>query len=231
MIIFYVVSLLKEGMIFVTSDNNLKFYTIGEEIANSIIHGVGAMLAIAACVILIVSAAIRGGAIRVVSASIYGASLVIMFTMSTLYHALTNDKAKRVFRVFDHTSIFLLIAGTYTPVALITLRGKLGWTIFSIVWGISVLGIVLNSISVEKFKKISLIAYIAMGWCALVPLYSLMQKLTRGGVIFLIIGGVLYTIGVIFYKLKKIKYMHSVWHLFVLGGAIMHYFCVQLYVI
>lgn len=231
MIIFYVVSLLREGMIFVTSDNRVKFYTVGEEIANSVTHGVGALLAIAACVVLIVSAAIKGGAIRVVSASVYGASLIIMFTMSTLYHALTNDRAKKVFRVFDHTSIFLLIAGTYTPVALITLRGKLGWAVFGIVWGISVIGIILNSVSVERFKKLSLLAYVIMGWCALIPVYQLMQKLTRGGIIFLVVGGSLYTIGVIFYKLKKIRYMHSIWHLFVLGGAIMHYFCIQLYVI
>lgn len=208
-----------------------KSYTIKEEIANSIIHGVGALLAIAACVLLIVFASIKGGALRIVSASIYGASLIVMFTMSTLYHALTNPKAKKVFRVFDHTSIFLLIAGTYTPVALITLGGALGWTIFGIIWAISILGIVLNSISIEKFKKFSMVAYIAMGWCIVLAFYPLMQKMSKGGIIFLLIGGALYTIGVVFYKLKHIKYMHSIWHIFVLAGAIMHYFCMQLYVI
>ena len=208
-----------------------KFYTIGEEIANSVTHGVGALLAIAACVILIVTASIRGGALRVVSASIYGASLIIMFTMSTLYHALTNEKAKNVFRVLDHTSIFLLIAGTYTPIALVTLRGKMGWTIFGVVWTISVVGIVLNSISIEKFRKFSMMLYIAMGWCVLLVGYKLMQELAQRGLMLLVIGGVLYTVGVIFYKLKKIHYMHSIWHVFVLAGAIMHYFCIQLYVI
>ena len=208
-----------------------KSYTIKEEIANSITHGVGSLLAIAACVLLIVFAAIKGGALRIVSVSIYGASLIVMFTMSTLYHALTNKKAKKVFRVFDHTSIFLLIAGTYTPVALVTLRGALGWTIFGIIWAISIVGIVLNSISIEKFKKFSMIAYIAMGWCIVLAFYPLMQKLSREGIIFLLIGGALYTIGVVFYKLKRIRYMHSIWHAFVLAGAIMHYFCVQLYVI
>ena len=231
MIIFYVVSLLKEGMVVVTSDNKLKFYSVGEEIVNSVTHGVGSLLAIAACVILIVTAAMKGGAMRVVSASVYGATLIMMFTMSTLYHALTNDRAKRVFRVFDHTSIFLLIAGTYTPVALVTLRGKIGCTVFGIVWGISLIGIVLNAIDIERFKKVSVLSYIIMGWCSLLTFYQLLKTITKGGIIFLIVGGALYTVGVIFYKMKKVRYMHSIWHLFVLGGAIMHYFCIQLYVI
>lgn len=208
-----------------------RLYTTGEEIANSITHGLGALLAIAACVVLIVSASIRGGALRIISSAIYGSSLIIMFTMSTLYHALTNKKAKKVFRVFDHTSIFLLIAGTYTPVALITLRGKLGWTVFGIVCFISIIGIVLNSISIEKFKRFSMVLYIAMGWCVLFIVRDLIQQLNIKGLIFLVVGGILYTVGVIFYKLKKIHYMHSVWHMFVLAGAIMHYFCIQLYVI
>ena len=208
-----------------------KFYTVGEEIANSITHGLGAIFAIVACVILIIFASVKGGALRVVSASVYGASLIIMFTMSTLYHALTNDKAKGVFRVLDHTSIFLLIAGTYTPFSLITLRGKLGWTIFGIVWSISIVGIILNIISIERFKRFSMLLYIAMGWCVLFISSSLIKQMDSDGLIFLLIGGILYTTGVIFYKLKKIHYMHSVWHLFVLAGAIMHYFCIQLYVI
>ena len=214
-------------------DNKLKrkFYTIGEEIANSVTHGLGALLAIAACVVLIVFASIKGGALRVVSASIYGSSLIIMFTMSTLYHALTNEKAKNVFRIFDHTSIFLLIAGTYTPFTLITLKGKLGWTVFGIVWSISVVGIILNAISIEKFKRFSMVLYIAMGWCVLFIASKLIQQIDINGLLFLLIGGILYTVGVIFYKLKKIHYMHSIWHLFVLAGAIMHYFCIQLYVI
>ena len=218
-------------MVFLASGFRKKFYTIGEEIANSITHGLGALLAIAACVILIVSTSIKGGALRIVSSCIYGVSIIVMFTMSTLYHALTNEKAKSVFRVFDHTSIFLLIAGTYTPVALITLRGKLGWTIFGIVWAIAIIGIVLNSINIEKFKRFSMILYIAMGWCVLFVLPKLIQCLDIRGLIFLLIGGLLYTIGLIFYKLKKIHYMHSIWHVFVLAGAIMHYFCIQLYVI
>lgn len=208
-----------------------KSYTTGEEIANSITHGIGALLSIAACVLLIVFASIKGGAMRIVSVSIYGVSLIIMFTMSTLYHALTNKKAKKVFRVFDHTSIFLLIAGSYTPVALVTLEGAIGWAIFGIIWGVSVLGIVLNSISIERFRKFSMIAYITMGWCIVFAFYSLLQKMKKGGIILMLIGGLLYTIGVIFYKLKSIKYMHSIWHIFVLAGAIMHYFCIQLYVI
>lgn len=210
---------------------SVKLYSIGEEIANSITHGIGTLLSIAACIILIVTAAFSGSAIKVVSVSIFGASLILMFIMSTLYHALTNEKVKRVFKIFDHTAIFVLIAGTYTPIALVTLNGILGWTIFGIVWAVAIVGIVLNSISIEKFKKFSMIAYIAMGWC-IVPVFKpLIDKLALGGIVFLVIGGLLYTLGVIFYKMKAIKYMHSIWHVFVLAGAISQYFCIQLYVI
>ena len=206
-------------------------YTLGEEIANSVTHGVGALLAIAACVILIVTSAFTGDPYKIVSCSIYGASLIIMFAMSTLYHAITNEKAKFVFRIFDHTSIFILIAGTYTPIVLVTLRGALGWVIFGIVWTVTILGVVFNSISVERFKKFSLIAYIASGWCIVIAAVPFIRAIEPGGLLFILLGGLAYTLGIIFYKLKKVKYMHSLWHLFVLLGAILQYFCIQLYVI
>ena len=142
--------------------DNKKQYTLGEEIFNSVSHGAGALLAIAGCVVLIVFSAIYGGAWEVVSASFYGATLIILYTMSTLYHALTNPKAKRVFRILDHNTIFLLIAGTYTPYTLVSIRGALGWTIFGIIWGVAILGITLNSVNLEKFKKFSMICYVAM---------------------------------------------------------------------
>ena len=209
----------------------LPVYTLGEEIANSVTHGIGALLAVAGCVVLVVFAAFTGDPYKIVSSSIFGASLIILFLMSTLYHSLTNPTAKYVFRVFDHTSIFILIAGTYTPLTLVTLRGAWGWTIFGVVWASAVLGIVFNAISIERFKKFSMICYIASGWCIVAAIFPLVQKLSAAGIVFLVIGGVLYTGGLLFYSLNKIRYMHSIWHLFVLAGAIFHYFCILFYVI
>lgn len=208
-----------------------RLYTVGEEIANSVTHGIGSALSIAACVLLIVAAAKSGSAMKVVCASIYGACLIILFTMSTLYHAIVPPKAKKVFRVFDHISIFILIAGSYTPIALISVGGWIGWTMFGIVWGMCILGIVLNSISIEKFKVFSMIAYISMGWCVVAAIKPVINALNIPALIFLVSGGVAYTLGIVFYALKKIKYMHSIWHLFVLAGAILQYFCIQLYVV
>lgn len=206
-------------------------YSIMEEIANAITHGIGAALAIAGCIILIVFAAFTGDAWKIVSASIYGASMIILFTMSTLYHSFTHTTAKKVFRIFDHTSIYLLIAGTYTPFTLVLLRGALGWTIFGVVWAAAVLGIVLNSISIERFKKFSMICYLASGWCIIVAIVPMVRALGTAGTVFLLLGGVMYTAGVLFYKKKEIQYMHSIWHVFVLAGAIFHFFCVLMYVI
>ena len=176
-------------------------YTLGEEIANSVTHGIGALLAVAACVLLIVTSAFTGDPYKIVSCSIYGASLIIMFSMSTFYHALTNEKAKFVFRIFDHTSIFILIAGTYTPIALNTLRGPLGWVIFGIEWAVTIVGIVLNSVSIERFKKFSLIAYIAGGWCIVIAAVPFIKAIEPGGLWFILSGGIAYTIGAIIYGL------------------------------
>lgn len=207
-----------------------KLYTLGEEIFSSVSHGAGAALAIAGCVILIIRAALTGGAIYIVSASLYGASLIILYTMSTLYHALTNKTAKRVFRIFDHCTIFVLIAGTYTPYTLITLKGWVGYTIFTVLWVATALGIVLNSVSLEKFSKLSMVLYILMGWCVVLAIKPLIASLSAGGLILLFAGGVFYTGGVIFYK-QKTKYMHSIWHLFVLAGSLSHFFSVLFYVL
>lgn len=210
---------------------NLPKYTLSEELMNSISHGIGAGLSVAALVLCIVQAAVNGSAAGVVSASVYGATLVILYCMSTLYHAITNKTARRVFRVFDHTSIYLLIAGTYTPIALVTLKGATGWVLFGVVWGIAVLGIVLNAISIERFKKFSMISYVVMGWAVVFSAKEVFAKMPKYGLIFLLIGGIAYTVGIIFYALKKVKYMHSVWHLFVLAGSILHFFAVYLYVL
>lgn len=203
-------------------------YTLGEEIFNSISHGVGALLAIAGCAVLIVSCAVHGsGAKAIVSASVFGASLIILYTMSTLYHALTNPTAKRVFRVFDHDTIFLLIAGTYTPYVLCCMEPMwLGWTIFGCIWGAAVLGIVFSSVNLEKFSKFSTICYVLMGWGIILAIKPLYLTLSKFSLIMLIVGGLCYSLGVIFYKKHKIRYFHSIWHLFVIAGSILHYFSV-----
>ena len=206
-----------------------RIQTLGEEIANAVSHGVGSLLAIAACVVLIVRSAFRSTAIGVVSACIYGASLIILYTFSSLYHSLTNRKAKSVFRIFDHCSIFLLILGTYTPICLWSLKGALGWTLFGVNAFCTVLGIVLNSIDLKKFQKLSMVLYILMGWSVIVSIKNVIAITPFSGMVFLVIGGLLYTFGIIFYKMKNIKYMHFIWHLFVLGGSIVHYFFVLFY--
>lgn len=203
-----------------------KQYSLGEEIFNAISHGIGSLLSIAGTVVLIVFSAIYSDAWAVVSASIYGASLIILYTMSTLYHAITNVKAKKFFRIMDHNTIFFLIAGTYTPLTLVPLRGPLGWTLFGVVWGAAILGIVLNSIDLEKFRKPSVVCYILMGWAIIFAVKPMLNTLPKLSLTFLLIGGVLYTVGIIFYAIKKIKWFHSVWHLFTVAGSIFHYFSI-----
>lgn len=203
-----------------------KRYTLGEEIFNSVTHGIGSLLSIAGTVVLIVFSAINSDAFAVVSSAIYGASLIILYTMSTLYHSITNVKAKKFFRIMDHNTIFFLIAGTYTPYTLAVLRSALGWVLFGIVWGAAVIGIVLNSIDLEKFSKISVACYIAMGWVIIIAVKPLMNTMPFVSFVLLVAGGVFYTLGVIFYAIKKVKYFHSVWHIFTVIGSALHYFSV-----
>ena len=198
-------------------------YTLGEEIFSSITHGIGALFGVYATVYMVVISAIHDSPWAVVSGAIYGATLIILFSMSTLYHAISNRTAKLVFRILDHSTIFLLIAGTYTPVALITLRGPMGWVIFGVEWGVAILGIILNAISIERFKVFSMIGYIVCGWMVVIAAMPLVNNMAWSGVLYLLGGGLFYTIGLIFYKLKNIRYMHSVWHLFVLIGAVLQY--------
>ncbi len=207
-----------------------KFYSLGEEIANAITHGVAALCAIAASVIVIVFAALTGDPWKIVSVSIYGFSLILLFTMSTLYHSFPIGRTKALFRIFDHASIFILIAGSYTPFTLVTLRDGIGWWMFGAVWASAVVGIVLNSLSVDKYAKFSLACYLVSGWVIVIGIMPLINALELGGMILLGLGGVMYTVGVIFYKLRH-KYMHAVWHLFVLAGSALQYFCILFYVI
>ncbi|MBQ7793751.1 MAG: hemolysin III family protein [Clostridia bacterium] len=215
-------------------ENNAKksvMYTVGEEIFNSVSHGVGVLLSIAALVLLIVFAALYSDGYGMASALVYGISLILLYTMSMVYHIVQNEKGKKVLRIFDHCSIFILIAGTYTPYLLVTLRGTLGWTIFGIIWGATLIGILLNAISLERFKVISLVLYVLMGWGIVLSIKPLARNLALPGLVLLIVGGLVYTVGVIFYVMKKYRYMHSVWHLFVLAGSVFHYFSILLFVL
>lgn len=207
-------------------------YTVGEEIFSAVSHGVGAALSVAAIVTMLVRAA--GDAFAVVSASIFGASLLILYMMSTMYHALTPVRAKEIFRIFDHVTIFVLIAGTYTPYLLVTLRpvDPVGaWVLFGVLFGLTAFGAVMDSIMLDRFHTVEMVLFVAMGWCVLLRVDLLSTALAPGGMVLLLAGGICYTVGILFFALYKIPYMHSVWHLFVLAGSILHYFSVILYVL
>lgn len=206
-------------------------YSLAEEIFNAISHGVGGLLAIAGTVVLIVSAVIYTNTWGVVSSAIYGSSLIVLYTMSTLYHAITNRKAKRFFRIMDHNTIFFLIAGTYTPYTLIPLRGTIGWILFGVVWGAAIIGIILNSIDLDKFRKPSVVCYILMGWVVAIAFKPLRDSIGFLPFLFLILGGVFYSVGVFFYIKKNIKFFHSIWHLFTIAGSVFHYFSILLIVL
>lgn len=206
-------------------------YSTGEEILNSISHGAGAVFAACGTALLIVLAAFFSDAWGIVSSAVYGFSLIVLYTMSTLYHAITNERAKRVMRVLDHSSIFLLIAGTYTPISLVTLRGPLGWVVFGLVWGSAVIGIVFNAVSIERFKKLSLILYIASGWAVVIAAKPMITTMRPGGLWLLLIGGLFYTGGIFFYVQKKRRWFHGIWHLFVLFGSVAHYLSILFFII
>ena len=216
-------------------DRILPTYTKGEEIFNMTSHIVGAAVGIVALVLCVVFAAIHGNVYGVVSGAIYGVTMIILYTMSSIYHGLSPKRySKRVFQVLDHCSIFLLIAGSYTPFVLCTLREydtAAGWVIFGVIWAVAILGITLNSIDIKRYKKFSMICYLIMGWCIVVKINLLPQLLGKTGFILLLSGGIAYTVGAVLYALgKKHKYMHSVFHLFILAGSILQFFCILLYV-
>lgn len=216
-------------------DRVLPTYTKGEEIFNMTSHIVGGALGIVATTLCIIFSALHNNIYGIISCSIYGFSMVLLYTMSSIYHGLRPNKAKKVFQILDHCSIFFLIAGTYTPYCLVTLREystALGWSLFGIVWGMAVIGIVLNSIDIKKYKILSMICYLVMGWCILVRAPLLPKLLGLPGFILLLAGGVAYTIGAIFYGFgKKRKYIHSVFHMFILLGSILQFFSILLYVV
>jgi hemolysin III len=205
-------------------------YHLGEEIANAITHGLGLMLAIGGLAVMVTLAALRGSAWHVVGCSIYGATLVLLYLSSTLYHALPGPKTKRIFRIFDHSAIYLLIAGTYTPFILVRLRTPLGITLLSIVWTISIVGIVFKSVRVDGWAIVSTTLYAILGWLAIIAAGPLVHALTWRGMMWLIAGGVSYTAGIVFFAFDR-KYFHAVWHVFVLGGSVTHYFAILFFVV
>lgn len=214
--------------------DDLPEYSLGEEIFHAVSHGLGIVLSIAGLAVLVAFASLRGSTEHVVVASIFGGCLVLLYTASTLYHAIPGfhlPRAKRVLQVLDHSGIFLLIAGTYTPFCLVTLGGVAGWTLFGVLWGLAVFGIVTRAALPRFARRFSLVLYLAMGWAALSVAGPLFGALPPGGVALLVAGGLAYTLGVPFYALQRMPYNHAVWHLFVLLGSVLHFFGVLFYVI
>jgi hemolysin III len=213
-------------------DRELPIYSLSEELMSSISHGAGALLAIAALVVGVVFSVLYNDAWCVVSMAIYGSTLIVLYMMSTMYHSLTAKTPKKVFRIIDHCAIFLLIAGTETPLTLVTLRGALGWTLFGVVWAAAAVGITLNAIDLKKFDKFSMVCYMAMGFAILVAIEPMFRKLGVGGIVLLLSGGLAYTIGAVLYGVgRRKKYFHSVFHLFVLAGSYLQFFSILFYVI
>lgn len=208
-----------------------RHYSLGEEIANAITHGLGVALSIAALVLLIVVAATRGNGWHLASAIVYGTTMFLLYLSSTLYHSIPGDKARHVFKIIDHSAIYLLIAGTYTPFTLVTLRDSGGWWLFGIVWSLAAAGIALEAFWVYRPKWVSAAVYLGMGWLVVVAMRPLVINLASAGVWLLVAGGLAYTLGTVFYVLKRIPYMHAVWHLFVLGGSACHFLAVMLFVL
>lgn len=202
-----------------------------EEIFNSVTHGAGAILSLAFLTLLVIFASLHGSARHVVGCSIFGASMVLLYTASTLYHSARSPRLKHIFKTADHACIFLLIAGTYTPFTLVTLQGGWGWTLLAIVWGIAAVGIVFKIFFVYRFRTAATVAYLLMGWLAVVAVKPLLANLPPGGLFWLVAGGLSYTVGTVFYLLKRLPYSHAIWHLFVLGGTTCHFFAVLFYVI
>ncbi|MDR0928327.1 MAG: hemolysin III family protein [Oscillospiraceae bacterium] len=207
-------------------DRSLRLQTIGEEVFNAITHGVGAALSVLGLVLLIIKAAKLQSAAAVVGVAVFGVTLFLLYLMSTLYHAMAHPGAKKVLRVFDHAMIFLLIAGTYTPFTLVSLRGAWGTALLCIIWGVAAVNVLLSAISLNRFKKVGMVSYIAMGWAIVVALPMLIAAIGWRGAGLLLAGGVFYTAGIYFYAKKTRHFSHAVWHLFVLLGSVCHFFVV-----
>lgn len=208
------------------TDKNRRELSLAEEIVNSITHGIGALLSIVALIVLIIVAGRHGTTWHLVSFSIYGSTLILLYLSSTLYHSFTNVRIKNLFARFDHISIFLLIAGTYTPILLTSIRGIWGWTLFIIVWSLAIVGAVIRSIYLHRFRKLMVAVYLLMGWMFVIAGKQIYESLPPISLAFLFLGGLAYSGGVIFYMWRKLPYSHGIWHLFVLAGSILHFFAI-----
>ncbi|WP_347860722.1 hemolysin III family protein [Salimicrobium sp. PL1-032A] len=206
-------------------------FTKKEEVANAITHGIGAVLSIAMLSLLVTFASMGGNAWKVTAVAIYGATMLLLFLSSTLVHSFPQGKIKDLFEIFDHASIYLFIAGTYTPILLVPLRGELGWTLFGVVWGAAILGVIFKIFFVKKFVILSTLLYVLMGWMIVFAWEPLTQSLAQGGVNLLVAGGLAYTIGAVFYVWRGFTHHHMVWHLFVLAGAVLHFATIFFYII
>jgi hemolysin III len=203
-----------------------KCYSRHEELAHSITHGFGVILGIAVLTLLVVFASLRKSAWEVVSCAVYGTTFILLFLGSTLYHAIQTPRIKQVLKTVDHSAIYLLIAGTYTPYALAPLRGELGWTIFGAIWGCALIGIAFKVFFTGRFKAASLISYLFMGWFCIIAVKPLYRELSMTGFVFLAVGGLCYTVGAVFYAWKGLRWSHTIWHLFVLAGSLCHFFSI-----
>jgi len=201
------------------------------ELANSVTHGAGLALSVAGCALLVTLAALRGNAWHIVACSVYGGTLVCLYGASTMYHSVRSKRWKKIWRIVDHSSIYLLIAGTYTPFMLVNLRGAWGWSLFGVVWGLAVAGILFKVWFVDKLPVASTVVYLLMGWLAVVAVKPLIAMVPIGGLLWILAGGLLYTAGVGFFAWQKLPYHHAIWHLFVIGGSVCHYFAVLYYVL
>lgn len=210
---------------------NIPKYNPREELANSITHGVGIFLSMGGLGVLTAFASRFGDVWHIVSCSIFGATLILMYTASTLYHSVPLPRVKTVLRVIDHSAIFFLIAGTYTPFTLVNLRGPWGWSLFGIVWGIALLGVAFQVTLLRRWELASVGLYVAMGWVVVAAIKPLLASIAPAGFALLLAGGLAYTLGIIFYAWRRLPYHHAVWHLFVLAGSILHFFAILLYVI
>ncbi len=206
-------------------------YSRREEYANIATHAVGVLLSIVALVLMVVFAAENGDPYFIVAVSIFGATLILLYLMSTLYHSFRHPKVKHVFRVFDHSCIYLLIAGSYTPFTLVSMRGGWGWTLFGITWGLALCGIVFKIFFTKRFNILSTLMYIALGWLVVVAAKPIIASVPTGGIVWLFAGGMLYTSGVVFYVWRRVPYHHAIWHLFVMAGSFCHFLAVYYYVL
>ena len=206
-------------------------WTVGEEVAHSVTHGIGLLGAVAGLVLLLALAAATRDPWRITACAIYASTLVLLYGTSTLYHALSATRARDVFRVLDHSAIYLLIAGTYTPFALVSLRGPWGWTLLAIVWSLALAGVAMKAVFGARWPIISTALYIVMGWVVIIAVKPLVAHVPPAGIAWLVAGGLAYTGGVVFYAWTKLRYSHAIWHLFVLAGSVCHYIAVVLYVV